>query len=97
MGHTEVKRKSRHSLELWTSILCCLRGWGLEQTRLKSIEVTRLKKTEESHLAKGSGSGEASVNELKDTGFRHLLRAVDTIIKGRMVLSAEMGRGGLGR
>lgn len=34
-GYAEVKRKSRHSLELWTSILCCLRGWGLEQTRLK--------------------------------------------------------------
>lgn len=72
-------------------------GAGADKTQIKSIEVTRLKKTEESHLAEGSGSREASVNELKDTGFRHLLRAVDTIIKGRMVLSAEMGRGGLGR
>lgn len=70
---------------------------GADKTQIKSIEVTRLKKTEESHLAEGSGSREASVNELKDTGFRHLLKAVDTIIKGRMVLSAEMGRGGLGR
>lgn len=72
-------------------------GAGADKTQIKSIEVTRLKKTEESHLAEGSGSREASVNELKDTGFRHLLRAVDTIIKGRMVLSAEMGQGGLGR
>lgn len=71
------------------------RGSEADKTQSKSSEATRLKKT---GISPGQGQRcrEASVNELKDTGFGHLLmRAVDTIIKGWTVLSAEMGWGGV--